>query len=60
MSKEKDMTEEEYAVFMEVVNSGEKGIIPEDIAKNLKMSLKKVEEILDDFEERGIFYSEEE
>ncbi|MHA1266435.1 MAG: MarR family transcriptional regulator [Candidatus Helarchaeota archaeon] len=55
-----DMTEEEYEVFLAVVNSGENGILPEEIAKKLKMTTTAVEQILEKFEKRGLFYSEEE
>ena len=54
-----ELSEEEHAVLMEVIKSGDDGVFPEEIAKKLKMPVKKVEEILDNFEERGLFYSEE-
>ncbi|MFX1294422.1 MAG: hypothetical protein ACFFD2_06155 [Promethearchaeota archaeon] len=54
-----ELTDEEHAVLMEVVNSGDKGIFPETIAKKLKMPIEKVEKILNNFEEEGWFYSEE-
>ncbi len=57
---ETDLTEEEEAVLNEVVNAGEKGVTSEDIAKKLGMPIEKVEQILNDFEESGWFYSEEE
>lgn len=62
MSEEpsKDLSDEERAVMMEVVNAGEKGVFPEDIAKKLKMPEEKVVEILDNFEKEHWFYSEEE
>ena len=53
-----DLTDEERAVLMEVVNAGDKGVFPEDIAKKLNMPPEKVEEILDNFEKEGWFYSE--
>jgi DNA-binding MarR family transcriptional regulator len=56
----KELTEEEYQVLMQVVNSGDAGILPEEIAEKLNMKPEKVEEILDSFEKRGLFYSEEE
>ena len=53
-----DLTDEERAVLMEVVNAGDKGVSPDEIAKKLNMSPEKVEEILDNFEKEGWFYSE--
>ena len=55
-----DLTDEERAILMEVVKAGEKGVIADDVAKKLKMPVKKVEQILDRFEEEGWFYSEDE
>jgi DNA-binding MarR family transcriptional regulator len=55
-----DLTDEEQAVLNEVVKAGEKGVLPEDIAKKLKMPVDKIIEILERFEEEGWFYSEEE
>jgi DNA-binding IclR family transcriptional regulator len=55
-----DLTDEERAVLNEVVKAGEKGVLPEDIAKKLKMPVDKIIEILEHFEEEGWFYSEEE
>ena len=57
---EKELTDEERAVLMEVVNAGDKGILPEEIAAKLNLPLDKVEKILDMFEEEGWFYSTEE
>jgi DNA-binding MarR family transcriptional regulator len=54
-----DLTEEEQAVLMEVVNAGDKGVLPDEIALKLKMSVENVEKILDTFEKDGWFYSEE-
>lgn len=54
-----DLTDEERAVLMEVVNADDKGVYPEDIAKKLKISTERVEEILENFEKEGWFYSEE-
>ena len=61
MSEEpsKELSEEEHAVMVEVANSGDKGVYPEDIAKKLNMPAEKVEEILENFEKDGWFYSEE-
>lgn len=61
MSEEpsKDLTDEENAVLMEVVNAGDDGVYPENIAKKLKMPTEKVEEILENFEKEGWFFSEE-
>ncbi len=55
---DKDLSEEERAVLAEVVNSGDKGVYPDEIAKKLNMSEEKVEEILENFEKQGWFYSE--
>ncbi|HUX98453.1 MAG TPA: hypothetical protein VMV49_02750 [Candidatus Deferrimicrobium sp.] len=55
-----DLTDEERAVLNEVVKAGEKGVLPEDVAKKLKMPVNKIIEILERFEEEGWFYSEEE
>ena len=61
MSEEpsEELTDEENAVLMEVVNAGDKGGYPEDIAKKLKMPVEKVEAILENFEKEGWFFSEE-
>lgn len=58
--QEIDMTDEERAILMEVVKAGDKGVVADDIAKKLKMPVKKVEQILDRFEEEGWFYSQDE
>jgi len=55
-----DLTDEERAILMEVVKAGDKGILADQVAKKLKLSVKKVEQILDRFEEEGWFYTEEE
>jgi hypothetical protein len=55
-----DLTDEERAIMMEVVKAGDKGVLADDIAKKLKMPVKKVEQILDRFEEEGWFYSQDE
>ena len=54
-----DLTDEERAILMEVVKAGEKGVLADEIAKKLKIPVKKVEQILDRFEEEGWFYSED-
>ena len=61
MSEEpsKELSEEEHAVMVEVANSGDKGVYPEEIAKKLNMPAEKVVEILENFEKDGWFYSEE-
>ncbi|MHA1132222.1 MAG: hypothetical protein ACTSQI_10415 [Candidatus Helarchaeota archaeon] len=56
---ENELTDDERAVLNEVVNAGDDGIYPEDIAKKLNIPVKNVEKILDNFEEAGWFYSEE-
>lgn len=62
MSEEptEELSDEERAVLMEVVNAGDEGATPEDIAKTLKMPEEKVIEILENFEKENWFYSEEE
>ncbi|MHA1271348.1 MAG: hypothetical protein ACTSPY_16260 [Candidatus Helarchaeota archaeon] len=42
-----------------VLKSDDVGVYPEDIAKELKIPTKEVEEILDLLEEKGFLYSEE-
>ncbi len=56
---EEELTDEERAVLNEVVNAGDDGVYPEDIAEKLNIPVEKVEKILDNFEEAGWFYSEE-
>ena len=47
-----ELSEEEHAVMIEVVDSGDKGIYPEEIAKKINMPAEKVEAILDKFEKK--------
>ena len=57
---DEDLSEEERAVLNEVIKAGDDGIYPDEIAQKLNMPVEKVEEILDNFEKEGWFYSDEE
>jgi len=54
------LNKREKDVLYLVIQSQDEGIYPEDIAKELNMSLDEVEKILDKLEERGFLYSQEE
>jgi len=54
-----DLTDEERAILMEVVKAGEKGVLADEVAKKLNIPIKKVEQILDRFEEEGWFYTDD-
>ncbi|TFF86032.1 MAG: winged helix-turn-helix transcriptional regulator [Promethearchaeota archaeon] len=50
----------EKDVLYLVIKSDDKGVLPEDIAQKLNISVDEVEKILNDLEEKGFLYSEEE
>jgi len=53
------LSKKEKDVLYLVLKSDDVGVYPEDIAKELKIPTKEVEEILDLLEEKGFLYSEE-
>jgi predicted transcriptional regulator len=50
----------EKDVLYLVIKSDDMGVLPEDIAQKLNISVDEVEKILNDLEEKGFLYSEEE
>ncbi|MHA1231194.1 MAG: MarR family transcriptional regulator [Candidatus Helarchaeota archaeon] len=54
------LSKKEKDVLYAVMESADEGILPEDIAKELKIPLEEVEKILDKLEKKGFLYSQDE